>query len=38
VAWRLVLLYFVRAFAWSVGAVTATINYAGGKGRKTPNA
>ena len=38
VALRLVVLYFVRAFAWFVGAVTTTINYATGKGRKTPNA
>ena len=38
VALRLVALYFVRAFAWFVGAVTTTINYARGKGRKTFNA
>ena len=35
IAWRLVVLYFVRAFAWFVGAVTTTINYVIGKGRKT---
>jgi cellulose synthase/poly-beta-1,6-N-acetylglucosamine synthase-like glycosyltransferase len=38
VAFRLVVLYFVRAFAWFVGAVATTINYARGKGRKTTNA
>ena len=38
VAFRLVALYFVRAFAWFVGAVTTIINYARGKGRKTTNA
>jgi cellulose synthase/poly-beta-1,6-N-acetylglucosamine synthase-like glycosyltransferase len=38
VALRLVVLYFVRAFAWFVGAVITTVNYARGKGRKAPNA
>ena len=38
VALRLVVLYFVRAFAWFVGAVISTINYARGAGRKTSNA
>jgi cellulose synthase/poly-beta-1,6-N-acetylglucosamine synthase-like glycosyltransferase len=38
VALRLVVLYFVRAIAWFVGAVTTTIHYVGGKGRKKPNA
>ena len=35
---RLVVLYFVRAFAWFVGAVTTTLKYLGGKGRKKSNA
>ena len=35
---RLIVLYFVRALAWFVGAFVTTANYAGGKGRKTPNA
>jgi cellulose synthase/poly-beta-1,6-N-acetylglucosamine synthase-like glycosyltransferase len=35
VALRLVALYFVRAFAWFLGAVVTTVNYGGGKGRKT---
>ncbi len=34
VALRLVLLYFVRAFAWFVGALVTTANYVSGKGRK----
>jgi cellulose synthase/poly-beta-1,6-N-acetylglucosamine synthase-like glycosyltransferase len=34
VAYRLVVLYFVRSFAWFVGAVSTTINYLKGKGRK----
>jgi hypothetical protein len=38
VALRLVVLYFVRAFAWFVGAVITTVNCARGKGRKTPDA
>jgi cellulose synthase/poly-beta-1,6-N-acetylglucosamine synthase-like glycosyltransferase len=37
-ALRLMVLYFVRAFAWFAGAVTAIINYARDKGRKTSNA
>ena len=37
-SWRLVVLYFVRSFAWFVGAVSATLNYLAGKGRKTQNA
>jgi len=37
-ALRLVALYFVRAFAWFVGAVITIINYARGEGRKTSNA
>ena len=32
--WRLVVLYFVRSFAWFVGAVSTTLNYLAGKGRK----
>jgi hypothetical protein len=28
----------VRAFAWFFGAVITTVNYARGKGRKTPDA
>jgi cellulose synthase/poly-beta-1,6-N-acetylglucosamine synthase-like glycosyltransferase len=35
---RLVVLYFVRAFAWFVGALTTTFDYASGKGRKISNA
>ena len=35
VALRLVVIYFVRAFAWFLGAVVTTVNYGGGKGRKT---
>ena len=31
VALRLVVLYFVRAFAWFVGAITTTVNYLSGK-------
>jgi cellulose synthase/poly-beta-1,6-N-acetylglucosamine synthase-like glycosyltransferase len=38
VALRLVLLYFVRSFAWFVGALVTTLNYASGKGRKMHNA
>ena len=38
VALRLVVLYFIRALAWFVGAVITTANYARGKGRKAPNA
>jgi cellulose synthase/poly-beta-1,6-N-acetylglucosamine synthase-like glycosyltransferase len=38
VALRLVVLYFIRALAWFVGAVITTANYARGKGRKGPNA
>ena len=38
VALRLVLLYFVRAFAWFAGAIITTINYTRGAGRKTFNA
>jgi len=38
VALRLIVLYFVRTFAWFVGAITTTLNYTRGKGRKTPNA
>jgi cellulose synthase/poly-beta-1,6-N-acetylglucosamine synthase-like glycosyltransferase len=34
-AWRLVVLYFVRSFAWFVGAIATTANYLGDKGRKT---
>lgn len=37
-AFRLIVLYFVRAFAWFVGAVITTVNYALGKGRKRSNA
>ena len=33
-AWRLVVLYFVRAFAWFVGALITVANFLG-KGRKT---
>ena len=32
--WRLVVLYFVRSFAWFVGAISTTLNYLGGNGRK----
>jgi len=38
VALRLLVLYFVRTFAWFVGAVITAVNYARGKGRKTPDA
>jgi cellulose synthase/poly-beta-1,6-N-acetylglucosamine synthase-like glycosyltransferase len=38
VTWRLLVLYFVRSFAWFVGAVSTTLNYLAGKGRKTQNA
>jgi hypothetical protein len=38
VAYRLVVLCFVRAFAWFVGAVITTANYLLGKGRKKHNA
>jgi cellulose synthase/poly-beta-1,6-N-acetylglucosamine synthase-like glycosyltransferase len=38
VALRLFVLYFVRAFAWFVGAVVTSVKYASGKGRKTPDA
>jgi cellulose synthase/poly-beta-1,6-N-acetylglucosamine synthase-like glycosyltransferase len=38
VAYRLVVLYFVRAFAWFMGALTTTFNYLRGSGRKKPNA
>jgi cellulose synthase/poly-beta-1,6-N-acetylglucosamine synthase-like glycosyltransferase len=38
VALRLVILYFVRAFAWFIGAVTTTIKFLSAKGRKTPRA
>jgi cellulose synthase/poly-beta-1,6-N-acetylglucosamine synthase-like glycosyltransferase len=38
VALRLVMLYFVRAFAWFVGAVITTFNSARGKERRTPSA
>ena len=34
-AFRLVVLYFVRAFAWFAGAIVTTVNYLSGKGRKT---
>jgi cellulose synthase/poly-beta-1,6-N-acetylglucosamine synthase-like glycosyltransferase len=34
-AFRLVVLYFVRALAWFVGATATTLNYLRGKGRKT---
>jgi hypothetical protein len=37
-AFRLIVLYFVRAFAWFVGAVITTVNYPRGKGRRRPNA
>jgi len=37
-ALRLVALYFVRAFAWFIGAVITIINYARVEGRKTSNA
>ncbi len=33
VAFRLVVLYFVRAFAWFVGAATTTIQYLTGRGK-----
>jgi hypothetical protein len=32
--WRLVALYFVRSFAWFVGAVSTTLNFLAGRGRK----
>lgn len=32
--WRLILLYFVRSFAWFVGAVKITAIFLAGKGRK----
>jgi cellulose synthase/poly-beta-1,6-N-acetylglucosamine synthase-like glycosyltransferase len=32
--WRLVVLYFVRSFAWFVGAVSTTLNFLARKGRK----
>jgi len=38
VALRLVVLYFVRSFAWFVGALNTTFNYAIGKGRKPRSA
>jgi cellulose synthase/poly-beta-1,6-N-acetylglucosamine synthase-like glycosyltransferase len=38
VTWRLVVLYFVRSFAWFVGALSTTLNYLADKGRKTQNA
>jgi len=38
VAYRLVVLCFVRAFAWFVGAVITTANYLLGKGRKKHSA
>ncbi|MGA3059309.1 MAG: glycosyltransferase [Candidatus Bathyarchaeia archaeon] len=38
VALRLVVLYFVRAFAWFVGAITTTINFVRSKGGKKSNA
>jgi cellulose synthase/poly-beta-1,6-N-acetylglucosamine synthase-like glycosyltransferase len=38
VALRLVVLYFFRAFAWFVGAITTTVKFLGGQARKTPNA
>ena len=38
VAWRLVVLYFVRAWAWFVGAVATTIKYLVGEGRKKSSA
>ncbi len=34
-AFRLVVLYFVRAAAWFVGATATTLNYLRGKGRKS---
>ena len=36
--WRLVVLYFVRSFAWFVGAVSTTANYLAGKGSKKQHA
>ncbi len=36
-AFRLVVLYFVRAFAWFVGAVTTTVKFISGDGRKKPH-
>jgi cellulose synthase/poly-beta-1,6-N-acetylglucosamine synthase-like glycosyltransferase len=36
--WRLVILYFVRSFAWFVGALSTAFSYLTGKGRKTQNA
>jgi cellulose synthase/poly-beta-1,6-N-acetylglucosamine synthase-like glycosyltransferase len=35
---RLIVLYFVRALAWFVGAFITAADYLGSKGRKTPNA
>ena len=37
-AFRLIVLYFVRAFAWFVGAVTTTVKFLRGDGRKKPHA
>ena len=38
VAFRLVVLYFVRSFAWFVGAIKTVISYLGGKRRRTTHA
>jgi len=38
VTWRLVVLYFVRSFAWFIGAVSTSLNYLAGKVRNKQNA